>query len=74
MLYGGAAAAVRPTLDEHVEQGIALTSFKDASVVLAFLLAPSKPAVRTEFYHQYARWGSIDDHSYPMPQNRSRML
>ena len=27
VLYGGAAAAVRPTLDEHVEQGIALTSF-----------------------------------------------
>jgi hypothetical protein len=27
MLYGGAAAVVRPTLDEHVEQGIPLTSF-----------------------------------------------
>ena len=26
-LYGGAAAAVRPTLDEHVEQGIVLRSF-----------------------------------------------
>jgi hypothetical protein len=27
VLYGGAAAAVRPTFDEHVEQGIPLTSF-----------------------------------------------